>query len=188
MEKIVQKTKSAAWNLFTKWTVKDISTLIMLSALHGVLVYMFGPLSWGPMQFRVSEAIAMPLVVWFGYLGSFSILISGIAVTFMAPFSTAEMLWNLVTFALWGLLPVVITKKLGRKLSTYVLISVYASVLTGVWVSTMLTTLYDIPFTGLLIWITIAELITMTGFGSLIYKATTSRILQWLPPMPEESD
>ena len=175
--------RSVVWKPFIGWGPREIAILIVVTAVNSVLVISFGPLSYGPMQFRVGEIVAFPMMVIFGYAGAFGILLSSLITSWVIPGTIAEMLWNWAMFVFWGAITVEMIKRLGRTNFGYQVTALYNAICTGIWVSAMLHFVWEVPFLPTVIWITIAEIITMNGFGYILYKGVTTRASDIIPEL-----
>jgi len=175
--------RSVVWKPFKGWGSKEIAILVMVTAVNSALVVSLGPLSWGPMQFRIAEMVAFPMMIIFGYVGAFGVLLSSLVTSWIAPGAMAELFWNWAMFPFWGAITVEMIKRLGRSNVGYQITALYAAVCTGIWVSAMLYFVWEVPFLPTVIWIVIAEVITMNGFGYILWKGITSRAGKSLPEL-----
>jgi len=175
--------RSVVWKPFIGWGAKEIAILIMVTAVNSALVVAFGPLSWGPMQFRIGEIVAFPMFVIFGYVGAFGILLSSLVTSWISPGAMVELFWNWAMFPFWGIITIELIKRLGRRTTGYQITALYNAICTGIWVSAMLYFVWEVPFLPTVIWITIAEIITMNGFGYLLYKGVMTRAKSALPKL-----
>ena len=168
-KEVKRESKDATWNPFNKWSSKNLALAAIVGALNIAMIQMFAPMSWGPMQFRVAEVITTPFIMVAGYPAALSLLVTSIVSGFMSTgMGVAEMMWNLATFVLWGVASVEIAKRLPFNTFGYQALASWIALITGLWVPTMLATMYGVPWLPLVIWITTAEVITMNGIGYLL--------------------
>jgi len=160
------------WNPFHPWSTRNLAFAAIAAALNIVLILVFAPMSYGPMQFRIAEIITAPFVIFFGYPAALALLVSSIIAAFMSSgMATIQLVWQLSAFLFWAVPAVEIAKRVEHNLVGYQLVAGWIAITTGIWVPLMLWTSFGIPLVGLIIWITTAELITMNILGYILFKA-----------------
>lgn len=156
---------------------KDVVFVATIAALYVVLTIGLAPISYGPIQFRVSEFLKFFALInpWTALGLIIGDILSALASPFVGPW---ELLFMPMTDAIGALLVYVLFTLTGRKgWVKFPLMLLYA-LTTGASVALMLT-FYGIDlFAPLFISVSISEAIILTAaipFGTLIEKTMGSR-------------
>jgi len=180
-----EKGNSVAWKLFIGWGTKEVATMAIVIALNSMLIIAFNPISWGPMQFRIAEIITVPMYMAFGYVGAIALLLSSFVTVWFVPggMVAGEFLWNWAMFLFWGIVPVMIVKRLKRTTTSYQITALYTAVCTAIWVPTMLQMMWDVPFVVTFLPILASEIITMNILGYALWKGISKRLRSVIPEL-----
>jgi len=151
-----------------KLTTKRVVLIAIVAALYVVLTVGISPLSFGPIQFRASEALKVfVLFDPFLCLGiGIGTLIANLTSPFVGPW---ELVWMPLTDMAGGLLAWTIYRALQRKWIAVPLF-VYAAT-TGAAVAVMLWALEIDLFWLSLLTVTVSEAIILIGGGPLLLPA-----------------
>ena len=137
-------------------TTRRVVRGAVVAALYAVLTVGLAPISYGPIQFRLSEALK-PLVIWFPD-AIFGIALGTILANLMSPYVGA---WELVFMPFTDLAGGVLCWWIGKR-SPWLGVIVYA-LTTGASVSLMLHVITATPFWPLFASIGASELILLVG-------------------------
>jgi uncharacterized membrane protein len=159
--------------------LKDILTTrrvvrgAVVAALYAVFTVGLAPISYGPIQFRLSEALK-PLVIWFPD-AIFGLALGTILANLMSPYVGA---WELVFMPFTDFAGGVLCWWIGKR-SPWLGVVVYA-LTTGASVSLMLHVVTGAPFLPLFASIGASELILLIG-GFPIMRFIARVLGQLLP-------
>jgi len=159
-----------------KINTTTLALAIVYAALYTALTVGLTPLSYGPVQVRIADAMValVPIFGWAGILGhTAGVFIANI-------FSTAGLLDLLNTIPSFAM-AMVIWKLRNRSVLAGTIL--YSIVLAGT-VGAMLSYLYGLPQLETYIYVLIGILVATTGIGYPLYKAIkkTGVFQRWLGP------
>lgn len=155
--------------------VTFLTRAAFIAALYAALTIAFQPISYGPVQVRIAEALTiLPIFYAEAVPGLFlGCLIANI----YGPFGILDV----VLGSLLTLVAAFLTYRLRKKV---VLAFLSPVVVNGFGVAAYLTFLTNVPFLILSFQIMLGELIAVVGLGSLVYAAilrlSTGKIYQTL--------
>ena len=117
-------------------TTQKVVRVALIAALYAVLTVALAPLSYGPIQFRISEVLKIFVLFdpWLALGIGIGTLFANLASPFVGPW---ELIWMPLTDIFGGLLAYAIFRALGRKWAALPLLA-YA-LTTGAAVGLMLT-------------------------------------------------
>lgn len=137
-------------------TTRQVVRGAIVAALYAVLTVGLAPISYGPIQFRLSEALK-PLVIWFPD-AIFGIALGTILANLLSPYVGA---WELVFMPLTDFAGGVLCWWIGKHFP-WLGVVVYA-LTTAASVSLMLNVITGAPFLPLFVSIGASELILLVG-------------------------
>ncbi|AFL66224.1 QueT transporter family protein [Desulfurococcus amylolyticus] len=148
-----------------------ITRSLIIAAVYTAVTLMLGYISYGELQFRVSDAmIILPLIVNMGLDAVIGLTIGGLLGNLASPFIP----WDWVFGPLANLVASTIIYLVGRtRLNTYVKLavsSILASLAIAVIVGYELTVIYGLPELTIL-YIFISELVIIGVIGGLVYRS-----------------
>lgn len=149
--------------LTLRFSAKTLALGIVYASLYVALVVALAPISYGPVQVRIADALValVPIFGWAGILGhTVGVLIANI-------FSTAGLLDLLNTIPSFAM-AYVIWKLRNRSVIVGTLL--YSTVL-GATVGAMLSYLYGLPELETILYVFVGIAIATTGIGYPLYKA-----------------
>jgi uncharacterized membrane protein len=154
--------------------LRDVSLVAVFAALYAVLVYVFAPISFYALQFRVAgvlrPAIAKKWVLVFGY--TLGVLVGNL----FSPFVSAyELIFMPVISLLAGVLGYTAARRFGQ---SYVVAGMVIATLIPLGVSWMLAQLFSLPM--LMTWpgLFVSEQV-VCGAGALLFRAIETRVAWW---------
>ncbi len=159
-----------------RFNAKTVALSVVYAALYVALTVSLAPLSYGPLQVRISDALValIPLLGWGGILGhTVGVFIANL-------FSTAGLIDLLNTIPSFAM-AVVIWKLRNRSVIAGTLLY---SVVLGATVGVMLSYLYGLPQLETILYVFVGIAVSATGIGYPLYKAI-KRIgvyLRWINP------
>ncbi len=156
-------------------TTRRVVRGAIVAALYAALTMALAPISYGPIQFRVSEALK-PLVIWFPD-AIFGIAFGTVVANLVSPYVGV---WELVFMPFTDFAGGVLCWWLGR-LSPWLGVTIYA-LTTAASVSLMINVLTAMPFLPLFASIGTSELILLVG-GLPLMRFITRRLAQLAPDL-----
>ncbi|MEA3459794.1 MAG: QueT transporter family protein [Chloroflexota bacterium] len=154
-------------------TTRRVVRGAIIAALYAVLTVGVAPISYGPVQFRLSEVLK-PLVIWFPD-AIFGIALGTVVANLLSPYVGA---WELVFMPLTDLAGGVLCWWLGR-FSPWAGVVAYA-LTTAASVSLMISVLTATPFLPLLVSIGASELVLLVG-GMPLMRFITEMVARLTP-------
>jgi uncharacterized membrane protein len=163
-----------------KWEVKnlkiktkDLTLVVMFAALYAALVYVFAPISFLALQFRVAgalrPAIAKKWILAFGYV------IGVVIGNFSSPnLGILELLFMPIMSLFAGLLGYLISKKVS---SNYFVCGTVIATVIALSVALMLSQ-FGLPFFSTFPYLFISEQIVCL-IGSVVFKMLETRFEWW---------
>ncbi len=153
---------------------KDLSLVAVFAALYAVLVYIFAPISFYALQFRVAgvlrPAIAKKWILAIGYA------IGVVIANFFSPFvGVYELLFMPTMSFIAGMLGYVLAKKFS---SNYFIAGAVIATVIPISVSWMLNQLFDLPILATFPYIFVSEQL-ICFLGACIFKAIEARYVWW---------
>jgi len=179
----VVKRYNATWNPFNKWTTSDISIAIIAAAAFAGLNVAFGPISYGPYQFRVANIICLPMTVLFGYPGLIGIALGCGTTNFALGGGLLDAFSGYVMTVVEGVILVELVKRYGRTLIPIQVGTVILTVSTSLWVGWMLAFLYNLPmwFMIFTIGVTIVIQQNIIGYATVKLLLTNEWVIANVP-------
>ncbi len=130
--------------------------ICVVAALYAALTIAFGPISYGPVQFRIPE-ILKPLVIWRPHL-----IAAFVLGNFLSNLTSPNVgLWELGFMPLANLIGAALCVAIGRR-SAWAGAGVYAAVIAAA-VGLMLSVLLRVPFIALLPPLLLSEAVLIIG-------------------------
>lgn len=153
---------------------RDLSLVAIFASLYAVLVYLFVPISFNVLQFRVAgvlrPAIAKKWVLAIGYA------IGVVVANLFSPFvGVYELLFMPTMSLVAGVLGYALAKKFGH--SYFIAGAVIATVIP-ISVSWMFSQLFNLPIIATLPYILVSEQV-ICFIGACIFKAIETRYKWW---------
>lgn len=153
---------------------RDLSLIAIFASLYAVLVYVFAPISFYVLQFRVAgiirPAIAKKWVLAIGYA------IGVVVGNLFSPFAGIyELLFMPIMSFIAGILGYILATKFNN---SYFLTGVVIATIIPISVGWMLNQLFTIPLLATLPYLFISEQI-VCFIGSTIFKAIEKRYTWW---------
>jgi uncharacterized membrane protein len=140
-----------------------LATASVYAAMYVALVYLFSPISYGQMQFRVANVIVglIPLLGWAGIIGQ---TIGVLVANMNSPLGPIDLLNAIPTFVLsfliWKL----------RRISVFLGLTLYSLAL-GLSVSFALNYAFGLPLLVSIPYVTAGIFIATTVAGYILYRA-----------------
>lgn len=123
--------------------IKSITSIGVLASLMIVMNYAMQPLIFGPIQFRIADALVL-LIVFNPYL-TVSFIITSIVVNISGPLGVVDAISGAVLSLVIGLI-LYFGFKFLKSVFTRIFLLVILALLTGVWVGILLMYLLGVPF------------------------------------------
>lgn len=153
---------------------KDISLVAIFASLYAALVYLFGPISFFALQFRVAgvlrPSIARKWTLAVGY--SIGVVVGNIFSPFAGPY---ELLFMPIMSLLAGLLGYLIARKFKND---YFIAGAVIATIIAISVSWMLNQLFGLPILATLPYLLVSEQI-VCFIGASIFKLLETRFKWW---------
>lgn len=153
---------------------KDISLVAIFSSLYALLVYLFAPISFYALQFRVADVlgpgIAKKWVLSVGY--AIGVVIGNFFSPFAGPY---ELIFMPVMSFLAGTLGYLIAKKFNH---SYFIAGFVIATIISISVSWMLNQLFGLPMLATLPCLFVSEQIVCL-IGAAIFKLIEMRFKWW---------
>jgi len=157
-----------------KIETKDIALASIFASLYAVLVYVFAPVSFYALQFRVAgvlrPAIAKKWVLSIGY--AIGVIVGNLFSPFSGPYELVFM--PLVSLAA-GVIGFVIAKKFKK---SYFIEGAIVAAIVPIGVSWMLNQLFGLPLIATFPYLLISEQIVCL-LGAFIFKLVELRFKWW---------
>jgi len=157
-----------------KITSKDLSLIAIYASLYAVLVYLFAPISFYVLQFRVAgiirPAIAKKWVLAIGY--AIGVVVGNLFSPFVGIY---ELLFMPIMSFIAGILGYILATKFNNN---YFITGIVIATIIPISVSWMLNQVLSIPLVATLPYLFISEQIVCFT-GSNIFKAIEKRYTWW---------
>ena len=157
-----------------KITSKDLSLIAIFASLYAVLVYLFAPISFYLLQFRVAgiirPAIAKKWVLAIGY--TIGVVVGNLFSPFVGIY---ELLFMPTMSFIAGILGYILATKFNNN---YLVTGIVIATIIPLSVSWMLNQVLSIPLLATLPYLFISEQI-VCFLGSTIFKAIEKRYVWW---------
>jgi uncharacterized membrane protein len=157
-----------------KIKTKDIALGSIFASLYAVLVYVFAPVSFYALQFRVAgvlrPAIAKKWVLSIGY--AIGVIVGNLSSPFSGPYELVFM--PMVSLAA-GVVGFVVAKRFKEN---YFVEGAVIAVIVPMGVSWMLNQLFDLPLVATFLYLLISEQIVCL-IGAFIFKLIELRFKWW---------
>jgi uncharacterized membrane protein len=157
-----------------KIATKDLSLIVVFASLYAVLVYVFAPISFYVLQFRVAgiirPAIAKKWVLAIGY--AIGVVVGNLFSPFVGIY---ELLFMPIMSFIAGILGYILATKFNNN---YFITGIVIATIIPISVSWMLNQLFTIPLLATLPYLFISEQI-VCFIGSTIFKAIEKRYTWW---------
>ncbi len=153
-----------------KLSTKSLAINAMLAALYVVLTVAAAPLSYGGVQFRISEMLV--LLAFFNAEYIIGVSIGTFLANYIGPFGLPDAIFGTLVSILAMLLIYSVGKSFGKKLPALFLASLFPVILNGVYVSTIIIVLDKLPwdsFMPIAVSVGIGEFVVVSIAGSAIY-------------------
>lgn len=178
----------ATWNPLTKWSTSDISIAIVAGAAFAALNVAFGPISYGPYQFRVANIIQLPFLVLFGYPGLVGICLGCGTTNLALGGGLLDAFSGYVMTFVECIVLVELVKRYGRKLIPIQIGAAFLTVSASLWVGWMLAYLYNLPMWVMVtsIGVTIIIQQNIMGFATIKLLLANEWVMANIPKTPYE--
>jgi uncharacterized membrane protein len=155
-----------------KMNTKDVTLVTMFAALYAALVYVFAPISFMALQFRVAgvirPAIAKKWILAIGYA------IGVVVGNLFSPFAAWDLLFMPIMSLIAGLLGHMVAKKFGNN---YFVCGVVISTIIPLSIAFMLQQ-FGTPFIATFPYLLITDQIVFL-IGSVMFKLIETRFKWW---------
>lgn len=153
---------------------RDLALTAVYASLYAALVYIFGPISFYALQFRVAgllrPAIAKKWILAVGYA------IGVVVGNLFSPFvGIHELLFMPIMSLVAGVLGYALSRKLG---GNYFITGAVIATVIPISVSWMLNQVFDVPILATLPYIFVSEQV-ICFIGACIFKAIETRYTWW---------
>ncbi|WNZ29913.1 MAG: QueT transporter family protein [Candidatus Bathyarchaeota archaeon] len=156
-----------------KMSTKDLTLVTMFAALYAALVYVFAPISFMALQFRVAgiirPAISKKWILAIGY--AIGVVVGNIFSPFAGPW---DLLFMPMMSLLAGLLGYIVSKKFGNN---YFICGIIVATVIPISVAFMLLQFCS-PFLATFPYLLISEQIVCL-IGSVVFKLIETRYKWW---------
>jgi uncharacterized membrane protein len=156
-----------------KITIKDIALTAVFAALYAALVYVFAPISFLVLQFRVAgilrPAIAKKWILAFGYG------IGVVVANFFSPFGVWDLIFMPVVSLLAGLGGYLVARRFN---GNYFIAGAVIAIIIPTALSWMLNMIVGLPLLETFIYLLVSEQI-VCFIGALIFRAIDTRFKWW---------
>jgi uncharacterized membrane protein len=156
-----------------KITIKDIALTAVFAALYAALVYVFAPISFLALQFRVAgilrPAIAKKWILAFGYG------IGVVVANFFSPFGVWDLIFMPVVSLLAGLSGYLVARRFN---GNYFIAGAVIAIIIPTALSWMLNMIVGLPLLETFIYLLVSEQI-VCFIGALIFRAIDTRFKWW---------
>jgi uncharacterized membrane protein len=153
---------------------RDLSLVALFAALYAVLVYLFAPISFLALQFRIAgvirPAIARKWILSLGY--AIGVVVGNL---FSPLVSSFELVFMPVMSLLAGLLGYLVSRKLN---GNYFVAGAIIATVIALSVSWMLSQLLSVPMEATLLYLFISEQV-VCFLGATIFKLIDKRYKWW---------
>jgi uncharacterized membrane protein len=148
--------------------VRYVARAATIASIYAAVTYFLRPLSYGPIQIRISEALTLlPLIE--------SSSVPGLFIgCFLANILGGQGPWDIYGGSLITLLAAYLTSKMPGP----ILGAVPPIVLNAVGVSYYLSILYDLPYLITVVYVGTGQLISVVGLGVPLYLALKNTYLK----------
>ncbi len=157
-----------------KISSRDMSIVAVFAALYAVLVYLFAPVSFYALQFRVAgilrPSIARKWVLAVGY--GIGVVVANIFSPFAGPY---ELIFMPIMSFVAGMLGYLIAKPLKNN---YFIAGAFIATTISISVSWMLNQLFNLPIFATLPYLFISEQ-TICFIGASLFKLIETRFKWW---------
>jgi len=178
----------ATWNPLNRWNVRNIAIASIVAALNAALLGVFAPISYGPLQFRVSLIIQPALVILFAYPAASGLILSGFLMNYFFGYGLTDAIVGSSLGVLEWVIMIELVKKLGRHDWLFQVSCALFSLLTGAWIGEYLAWIAGVPWEITFVSVTASTLIAFNLFGYTFFKAITasSAIKKEVPTLKSE--
>ncbi|SHJ67155.1 Uncharacterized membrane protein [Dethiosulfatibacter aminovorans DSM 17477] len=155
-----------------KFTTESLVRSAMLAALYVAVTLAFEPVSYGQVQFRISE-----ILVLFAFLDPmYSIgLTLGCAIANMfSPLGIMDVLFGTTATFIAIMLIVQTRKSLGFNVKSLFVASLWPAVANGVIIGIELNYLFQLPLLASMVYVAAGEVVVVSIVGVLIFNAIIS--------------
>lgn len=143
-----------------KFNVRDLCEIVIIAALYVALTLVLMPISYGAVQFRVSEALI--LLVCYKRKYSISLILGCFIANLFSPVGWVDIIFGTLATAL-AVIPMMYIKKLEIS-------SLFPSIINGIVVGLELSLVYDIPIILTMLEVFIGEFVVVTLIGIPLFK------------------
>lgn len=140
----------------------------VIAALYAVITIIASPISYGPIQVRLSEVLK-PVMFFFPFEGTVGLGLGLIVSNFFSPTGIADVLQAIPSIIIQGYL----TRKLCKKLWHC---AVLQPVLVGVWVGAYLSWAFGLPLVAIIGSVTIGEIVAISIIGVPLWSVIAKRM------------
>jgi len=157
-----------------KINTKDIALTSIFASLYAAMVYLFAPMSFYALQFRIAgvlrPAIAKKWVLSIGY--AIGVVVGNVFSPFSGPY---EMVFMPIVSLLAGIAGFVVARKFG---GNYFVAGAVIAFIVPIGVSWMLAQLFGAPMLATFPYLLVSEQIVCL-IGALVFKLIETRFKWW---------
>ena len=143
-----------------KYTIKDLIVLSMVAAIYVILTVGLSPLSYGDVQFRISEALMLLIVYKRRY--AISMILGCFVSNLFSPVGFVDILFGTLATVVASI-PMLFIKKLE-------LSSLFPSIANGIIVGLELAIVYDLPIAFTMFTVFIGEFVVVSLIGIPLFR------------------
>jgi uncharacterized membrane protein len=155
-----------------KFTTEQLVKSAMLAALYVVVTLAFEPISYGQVQFRISEVLVL-----FAFLDPMYVvgltLGCGIANMF-SPLGIMDVIFGTSATFIALMLIVQTRKRLGFNVKSLFVASLWPALVNGIIIGIELNYLFQLPLLASMIYVAAGEVVVVSIVGVLFFKAIIS--------------
>ena len=144
-----------------KFSIKDLAELSIVAALYVVLTVVLTPISYGDIQFRLSEVLMLLIVYRKRY--AISLILGCFVANMFSPVGWVDIIFGTLATAI-AVVPMMYIKKLEIS-------SLFPSITNGIIVGLELSIVYDLPIALTMAQVFIGEFVVVTMIGVAVFKA-----------------
>ena len=139
----------------------DMIEIAIIAGAYAALTLLIQPLSFGEIQFRLSEILM--LLVFYNKKYSLSLIIGCLIANFWSPY----LLWDII----FGTLATALACLFMTKSKTLIVASIWPAVFNGLIVGAEIAILNKISYLLCVVTVAFGEFIVVTIFGTIVFKS-----------------